>query len=155
MSNNIMAVSVDNNGESNSHLYGLSKELDSITKNIGKISKDIESFKCLLPDKIFLPTGNGILFVRTLDIVYCEADSNYTQLYLLNGQKITVSKTLKDIELLLPKECFYRVHSSYMINLSYIQRYNKGQSIIVMENGKEVYLSKRKKDGFSKHLGLK
>jgi DNA-binding LytR/AlgR family response regulator len=155
MSQNIMSVSVNNKDESYSNLFGLTKELDSITKNIGKISKDIESFKCLLPDKIFLPTANGILFVRTLEVVYCEADSNYTNLYLRNGQKITVSKTLKDIESLLPQQCFYRVHSSFIINLSYIQKYNKGQSTIVMENGKEVYLSKRKKEGFSKRLGLK
>ena len=63
-----------------------------------------------------MPDNQGYTLVRTSDIIYCQADSSYTIVYLLNGKKIITSKLLKLIEELLPSQTFYRIHKSYIVN---------------------------------------
>lgn len=48
--------------------------------------------------KIALPTNDGMLFLKPSDIIRCESDSNYTYVFLANGEKICVTKTLKQVE---------------------------------------------------------
>ena len=50
------------------------------------------------PQRIALTTGDGLVFVPTTDIIYCEAESNYTNVVLSGGKKVLVSKVLKDID---------------------------------------------------------
>jgi len=49
-------------------------------------------------NKVALPSFEGLEFVELEDIVRCKSDSNYTNIHLVNGDKILVSKTLKQIE---------------------------------------------------------
>ncbi len=46
--------------------------------------------------RIAIPSFEGLQFVETADIIYLESLSNYTNFYLINNRKITVSKTLKE-----------------------------------------------------------
>ncbi|MBL4624994.1 MAG: LytTR family transcriptional regulator [Flavobacteriales bacterium] len=61
------------------------------------------------------------------NIIYCEADSNYTHIHLKNSRKITVTKTLKVYEELLSPSKFHRIHQSYLVNLNCIIEYIKGE----------------------------
>lgn len=47
--------------------------------------------------KLTLPQQDGFQVLNIADILYCKADDNYTEIYLLN-KKILVSKTLKYFE---------------------------------------------------------
>lgn len=104
--------------------------------------------------KLAIPTLEGLLFYDISDIVYLEANSNYTNLYFANKTKITASKTLKELEELLPGDFFFRTHHSFLINLSYIKRYIKGDGgQIELQNGAYVDVSRRKKEEFLKVIG--
>jgi len=104
--------------------------------------------------RLAIPSAEGLLFVNVGDIVYLEAESNYTFIFLLNDKKITVSKTLKDFEELLPSSIFIRIHHSYIINKNHIQKYMKGEGgQVVMTNGKILDVSRRKKEEFMKSIG--
>lgn len=99
--------------------------------------------------KITIATSEGLLFVNVADIIYCEAQSSYTVFYLKNGNKIMSSKTLKDFEELLLPHSFFRTHHSFLINLNEIKRYTKGEGgTVLMNNGTELPVSKRKKEEF-------
>lgn len=101
--------------------------------------------------KIALPTANGLIFVRLLDIIYCEASSNYTVIYFKGGAKHIVSKTLKEYEDILTESGFYRIHNSFLINLNEIKQYIKGDGgQVVLNNGVTLDVAKRKKEGFLK-----
>ena len=64
-----------------------------------------------------------------------------------NGQKILVSRTLKDIEELLDMEPFFRIHNSYFVNLQYVIRYTKGEGgFIVLNNDITLPVSRTKKE---------
>ncbi|NBU91924.1 MAG: DNA-binding response regulator [Flavobacteriia bacterium] len=99
--------------------------------------------------KLVLKTQESVHVVDLGEIVRCEADKNYTFFYLNNGKKILVSRTLKDFELLLANHGFFRVQQSHLINIDYIDRYDKieGGSVI-MKDGASVPLSTAKKEQF-------
>lgn len=103
--------------------------------------------------RISIPTLDGLIFLDTADIIRCQSSVNYTILHLKDGQKITVSRTLKEFEDLLSEHDFFRVHHSHLINLGYIKRYHKGKGgSLTMTDGVEVEVSTRRKAEFLKRL---
>jgi len=92
-----------------------------------------------LMNKIAVPTTAGLLFVGVSDIVYCQGQGNYTEIFLVNGQKITSSNTLKSYEDMLAGRDFFRAHKSFLINLQHIEMYLRGEGgTAVMNNGREI-----------------
>lgn len=95
--------------------------------------------------KIALSTREGMLFIRTEDIMWLKADGNYTEIYLYDGKQHLVSKVLKSFEKVLGDN-FVRIHKSFIANLDYIQQFNRSEYILVMEGGQNIPISERKKD---------
>ena len=98
--------------------------------------------------KLTLPQQDGFQILNISEILYCKADDNYTEIYLLN-KKILVSKTLKYFEDALTEYPFARVHKSFLVNVNEVVKYRKGKGgSVVMSNGKEVMVSASKKKDF-------
>lgn len=105
--------------------------------------------------KLAISTMDGILFFDLQDIVHIEALSNYTVFSFVNRPKLTVSKTLKEFEDLLPGDRFFRPHHSHIINLRYVKRYTKGDGgQIELQNGEIVDVSRKKKEEFLRIMGI-
>jgi len=103
--------------------------------------------------KLVLKTQESVFVVDLSEIVRCEADKNYTFFYLNSGKKILVSRTLKDYETMLNGYGFFRIQQSHLINLEYLDRYDKTQGgAIIMKDGVSVPLSSAKKEQFFKLL---
>jgi two-component system LytT family response regulator len=103
--------------------------------------------------KLALPTQQGIQMVKINDIIRIEADGNYAKIYLVNAESVFVSKQLKVFESWLEGLSFFRVHHSHIINLNYLQKYIKGDGgSVIMDNGHEVEVSRRRKDEFLKMI---
>lgn len=95
--------------------------------------------------KITIPLQSGFEVLAVSDILYCQADDNYTQIYLEKGKKL-VSKTLKYFEEILSDKGFARIHKSYLVNVNAVVAYNKGKGgSVVLNNGKELLVSASKK----------
>ncbi len=95
--------------------------------------------------KITIPQQDGFEVLEISNILYCEADDNYTKIFLTKGQKL-VSKTLKYFEESLHPHGFVRIHKSYLVNVSGITRYRKGKGgSVVLSSGKELTVSSSKK----------
>jgi two-component system LytT family response regulator len=106
--------------------------------------------------KLALPTSDGLVFVKIQDIIYCEASSNYTDIFTADGKKYVVSRTLKEYEDILADQDFFRIHNSYLINLNAMTKYVRGDGgYVVMSNNKSLDVSKRKKDSFLARIGNK
>lgn len=119
---------------------------------INLLQQNINHPKKLL-NKLAIPTLDGLLFYDINDILYLEANSNYTNIHFTNKTKLLASKTLKDFEELLPEDIFFRPHHSFIINLNFIKRYIKGDGgQIELTNGTYVDVSRRKKDEFLKAI---
>jgi two-component system LytT family response regulator len=124
------------------------KQYSEINKKLEVLLSNRNSF-----DKIALPSLEGITFVRIKEIIRCESDNNYTNIFLINGQKIIVSKTLKEYDEMLNPFNFFRIHKSHLINIGFLQKYKKGEGgYVVMEDGAELEVSRRRKEDFLRAL---
>lgn len=99
--------------------------------------------------QLVLPVRDGYSFVNISTIIRLQADGNYTHVYLQDGTKHMVTKTLKEFEQNLSPYQFARVHKSHLINLNFIKRYIRGEGgIVVMSDNSEVEVSRRNKESF-------
>ena len=90
-----------------------------------------------------------MIFVPTNEILYCQAESNYTSVVLVGGKKILVSKVLKDIDEALSGPDFFRIHNSYLINLNHIRKYVRGEGgYLIMDDGANISISRSKRQEF-------
>ena len=95
--------------------------------------------------KITIPMQNGFEVLEIKDILYCQADDNYTNIFI-NKKKKLVSKTLKYFDEILSKNGFARVHKSYLVNVNAIIEYRKGKGgSVVLSSGKEIMVSPSRK----------
>lgn len=130
-------------------------ERKKITFNQQKIELLLEIIKSNSSDfsKIALPTRTGYDFVNVNDIIKCKADGSYTNIFFLDGSSMLVSKTLKEIDNLLPESKFFRIHKSVTINFHYIKKIDttEGNNVILIDGSTEP-LSLRNKPGFLEKL---
>jgi len=103
--------------------------------------------------KIALPVSNGLQFIETDRIAYFEADRVYTHIFLTNNSKLTITKPLRVFEEMLDnRPFFFRPHRSYLINIHHIQKYLRGESIIVMDGNQNIPVSRERKADFERLL---
>ena len=104
-------------------------------------------------NKIAIPTMEGLQMIFVENIISCNADSNYTILFLKNNQKITASRTLKEIEEMLEDYSFARVHHSYLVNLNEVEKYIRGEGgYLLMSDKTTVDVSRSRKETLIKKL---
>jgi two-component system LytT family response regulator len=106
--------------------------------------------------KIALPYKEGYEFVQVSHIIYCQAEGAYTKVFLDNKKHILVSKTLGDIEELLPPDLFIRIHHSTVVNLGFITHLVRSDGgYVKLQTGEQLVVSKSKKEKVMERLGLK
>lgn len=100
-----------------------------------------------------IPTSNGYELIQTKDIIRCEANESYTQIFMLNNVKKTISKKIGEIESTLSPQFFFRIHHSFIINKAFLKNYIRGEGgYVKMADNTEVPVSKRKKSEFLEWL---
>lgn len=104
-------------------------------------------------NSLMLKALESIRLVKLNDIVCLEASGPYTDVYLENDEKITVTKHLKDFENKLEDTGFYRVHNSFIVNTLKMNSILKKDGLTVeMNNKKSIVISSRRKDDFLNFL---
>lgn len=92
----------------------------------------------ILGDKIAVPNGSAVDYLAPNEIIYIKADGSYSQIFLVDGSKVLLSKGLSHLEQRLKSDTFLRPHRSYLVNCSYVKRWNKadGGWLVVSNNDK-------------------
>ena len=117
------------------HKEDIELKLNALFANLDKVKK------------IVLKTAESIHLVNIKAIIRCEADVNYTHFFLDNGEKLLVSKTLKEFAEMLEPAGFFRAHQSHLVNLDYISRFDKTEGgHLVMSDESIVPVSLRKRE---------
>lgn len=95
----------------------------------------------------------GFRLVNLSELMYLQADNNYTVLYLTGERVITATKTLGEFEKILESPEFYRIHKSTIINLNFLAGYSSFQGNYVdMRNGTSLDISRRKVPEFREKM---
>lgn len=121
------------------------KERKTNQRNIEVLLSNINP-DALETKKIVLSTAEKIHVVEIDHIVRCESDNYYTHFYFKDGGHLLISKTLKDVESLLQEGNFIRPHKSHLINIRFIQNFNRDENTILLSDGSRIPVSRRKKE---------
>ena len=98
-------------------------------------------------NQIAITHQNGFDLINISDIVWLEAEVNYTSIHLSNGSKITVAKTLKHFEDYLDSNMFFRVSRSAIVNIRCISKFHKQNALTVtMTDRSTITVSEARKD---------
>ena len=118
----------------------------NLNKNIDVLLGNLKSSTKESP-KIILSTAEKIHVIKIDDILRCESDNYYTNFFFTDGNKLLISKTLKENESLLKDHNFIRPHKSHLVNAKYIRGYMKHDGgYIVMSDESKIPVSRRKKE---------
>ena len=106
--------------------------------------------------KIALPQREGYEFVDVSSIMYLAAEGAYTKVFIKDKKPMLVSRTLGDVEELLPPDLFQRIHHSTVINITSITQFLRTDGgYEVLNTGDKLSVSKAKKEMLMARLGLK
>lgn len=104
------------------------------------------SLKSTKNEKLALHTSSNIYYLDEEKILYCASESNYTMIYLEDGSKKLVTRTLKKIEDEL-SGLFIRTHKSFLVNKKFVMSYQKGAGgSLELNNKKVIPVSKSRKE---------
>lgn len=127
--------------------------IEAVEKAKIEIEKEIKlsSFSEKNHETVIFKTKDEIYKLHVKDLLYCEADGNYTKVHLLDQERtIMLSKTLKVIEEQLSHFGFLRVHQSFLVNTDHIVSLSKND--VILSNHNRVKVSRRKKTEVLKYL---
>jgi two-component system, LytTR family, response regulator len=110
---------------------------------------------------LLLPTSTGVEVITINNIVRIEAVSNYSKLFFASNCAVTISrntlvvaKVLKWFDALLADKGFVRIHRSHLVNLSYVNSYNRSRHKIILQNQEQIVIPRRKRIDFAKTLAI-
>jgi two-component system LytT family response regulator len=125
------------------------EDTHSLEQKMKLLFSQLQPQSTMLTQKIALPVNDGMQFFEPDEIIRCESESNYTHIFLSNGKKITLAKTLKEVEENIEGKPFYRVHQSHLINMNHVAKLVKGEgAYVVMKDGANIAISRNKKEAF-------
>ncbi|NBW38507.1 MAG: DNA-binding response regulator [Cytophagia bacterium] len=124
-------------------------ELQACEKRIAQaLHKDDE-------DKIVSLFHNGEHhLIKVADILYLEAQGSYTQLNLLSGKQLLITKNLSTISEEIKSPDFIRVHRSFVVNSQHILTYQwqGNEGLISLTNNKQIKIGRKFKSSLKKIL---
>ena len=105
------------------------------------------------PERLAITSKEEIIFINPQDIIRCEADGNYTHLYLTEKRHLLSSKTLSYFEKRLPMQQFFRAHDKHLVNLQKVEKFIRSQGgQLLLHEEHLVSVSMRKRDALLEML---
>ena len=87
-----------------------------------ELKKLVDALRDHGPDRIKLNTRSGYVLIDPVEVVYCQADGNYTHMHLASGASELITQNLGAISGMLDGNSFFRASRSYLLNLKYLTR---------------------------------
>ncbi len=129
------------------------KKYNSKFFNSAKIEAALSTFNSKFQQKkITINTDGKLIFLNVDDVLFVESDGNYSTIVTKDGQKLLITKKLKEVNDILPEHYFFRIHNSYIINLSKIKEFIKNEGYVVMESNHKIPVARQRKSDFLEKL---
>ena len=89
--------------------------------------------------KLKFNTRTGFIIIDTSDIIYCQADRNYSEVYLTDGRKEVITCNLKKLYKELPQKVFFRATRSLAFNLNYLTKVERTKRKVTLKYQDEYF----------------
>ena len=133
-------------------LIELQETLQKVTKELSQEQKQLQladkinilNTPEMSGENIMFDVVNGFIMWNTRNIEYCYANQSYSVLVTYANKEIVITKTLKELQKILPKNQFYRTHKSFLVNIYYIRKFvHAKDSYVVLKSGIKIPVSVR------------
>ena len=129
------------------------KKHNSNIFNSSKIEEALINFHAKHEQKkITINTDGKLIFLNIDDILFVESDGNYSTIVSTDGQKLLITKKLKEVNEILPQNYFFRIHNSYIVNLNKIKEFIKNEGYVVMQSNHKIPVARQRKSDFLEKL---
>lgn len=91
---------------------------------------------------MFVRQGDSFVRVVWMDILYVESMQNYVKLHF-KDKTLTIYQTMISLEEMLPKDAFFRIHKSYLVNILHIDLITGNKLLI---DSHELPISRQRKE---------
>lgn len=110
-------------------------------RNMNKEAEDLRRLLgCLQPaQRIKFNSKKGFVMIDPQEIIFCEADWNYTSICHGDGRKELSTLNLGKIEALLPADQFLRINRSMLFNIRYLVSVDKKNRTCLLKKGDLEY----------------
>lgn len=100
---------------------------------------------------LFVRQGDHFTQISWENILYIEGMQNYAKLHF-KDKILTIHQTMISLEEILPKNFFFRIHRSYLVNISHIDSVSGNRLFL---NGKELPIAGAKREELYNHVIFK
>lgn len=105
------------------------------------------------PNKITFSTDKGYFVDEIGEVIRMESDNNYVFVYRKDKERLLLSRSLSELERALPQDTFLRIHNSHLINLDFLDRFDRNDGgYVMLRDGSRLPVSRRKMPELLKHL---
>ena len=94
-----------------------------------------------IQENMYIRQGDAFTKIAWKEILYVEGMQNYLKLHF-KDRTLIIHQTMTSLEEILPQNAFFRIHKSYLINLSHIESIAKGR-VFIQGNELPVSIQKR------------
>ena len=110
-------------------------------------------------EKISFKVGQQDYFVAPSEIIYCKTQNNKSTLLQLSylDKQILINENIKELETKLPEALFYRIKTSTLVNVKYLDEILHHEKKCILRNNETIYNlvgSKAKIENLRKALEL-
>lgn len=113
-------------------------ELKEVIKRAQNEDTEVKSSNYNSLKMMKIPVSHGCIFLRNEDIIYLEADGNYTKIHTTDAEEIS-SQNLGKFEERLKNENFLRISKSLLINTMYLSRFDKKKKTCYLKVEDDVH----------------
>jgi len=133
-------IKLDETGERDRHILALLEELKTGPRHL---------------ERLVIKNGGRVFFLNVQDIYCIESEGNYVRVYD-NQKGYLLRETISSLEEQLDPKQFRRIHRSAIVKIDRIkemQPWFHGEYRIIMENGKQLTLSRNYRSNFQRAVG--
>jgi len=95
--------------------------------------------------QISLPVDIGFVVVHYSDLIYIQADGNFSKVFLADDKQLLITRHLKAFEKFLPDDFFLRIHNKYIVNKAFVKAFNKKDMQVILSTATRLPVSVRRK----------
>ena len=93
-------------------------------------------------NKLRFNTRQGFILISPNDIIYCQADWNYTEVYLGKEKKEVVTLNIGKVGEMLPSDQFFRINRSVMVNINFLEKLSRKNRMLTLTYSGDAFIFK-------------
>ena len=102
---------------------------DNVSSLLGKVNMQKTGFK----------SRSGITFIAPTQILYVQAEGNYSEIFQVGGKSEMVSLYLAEVQQKLVNHSFMKLNRSVLINSKYLLKVDRKKRLCFLESGNEKF----------------